>query len=84
MMDDSELLERVTKAILDRARNHGDDSAGDYGDAERMAKAAIATVEASRMSDGDLSAAYQRTTGEHGDPVADALCAEIERRGLDV
>ena len=37
-----------------------------------------------QMSDADLLAAYQRTTGEEGDAEADALCAEIERRGLDV
>lgn len=36
------------------------------------------------LSDTDLLAAYQRTTGEPGDPEADALAAEIERRGLDV
>jgi hypothetical protein len=36
------------------------------------------------MSDADLIAAYQRTSGEPGDTVADALLAEIERRDLDV
>lgn len=36
------------------------------------------------LSDADLLTAYQRTSGEPGDPAADALCAEIERRGLDV
>jgi hypothetical protein len=38
---------------------------------------------ASQMDDSNLLAAYQRTTGEPGDPDADALLAEIERRGLD-
>ncbi|SFP98480.1 hypothetical protein [Sphingomonas rubra] len=32
----------------------------------------------------DLLAAYQRTDGEPGNPEADALLAEIERRGLDI
>jgi len=36
------------------------------------------------MPDPELLRAYQRTTGEPGDPVADALLAEIERRELDV
>ena len=36
------------------------------------------------LNDQQLEAAYQRTSGEPGDPAADALCAEIERRGLDV
>ena len=36
------------------------------------------------MTDAELLRAYQRTTGEPGDPEADALLAEIERRGLDV
>lgn len=39
---------------------------------------------ASLMTDEFLLRAYQRTTGEPGDPEADALLAEIERRGLDV
>lgn len=34
------------------------------------------------MSDRDLLAAYQRTDGESKE--ADVLCAEIERRGLDI
>ena len=33
-------------------------------------------------SDADLIAAYQRTDGEPGNPEADALAAEMERRGL--
>lgn len=36
------------------------------------------------LSDADLLAAYQRTTGEEGDAEADVLLAEIERRELDV
>lgn len=36
------------------------------------------------LSDRDLIARYQRTDGEPGDPEADALAAEIERRGLDL
>jgi hypothetical protein len=36
------------------------------------------------LSDADLLAAYQRTNGEPGNAEADALLAEIERRGLDV
>lgn len=36
------------------------------------------------MEDAELLAAYQRTSGEAGDPVADALLVEIERRGLDI
>lgn len=35
------------------------------------------------MSDGDVLAAYQRTDKQLGNPEADALLAEIERRGLD-
>ena len=31
-----------------------------------------------------LVRAYERTSGEQGDAVADALSAEIERRGLNV
>ena len=36
------------------------------------------------MSDADLIAAYQRTSGEPGDVAADALLAEIKRRDLDI
>ncbi|WP_268796026.1 hypothetical protein [Sphingomonas sp. Leaf17] len=36
------------------------------------------------MTDAELLSAYQQTTGEPGDPIADALAAEIERRGLDI
>ena len=32
---------------------------------------------------GDVLKAYQLTGGEHGAPEADALLAEIERRGLN-
>ena len=41
------------------------------------------TEDMTEMSDADLLAAYQETDGEPGNPVADALCHEIERRGLD-
>lgn len=34
--------------------------------------------------DRDLLNAYKRTAGEPGDPEAEALIAEIERRGLDI
>ncbi len=34
------------------------------------------------FSDADLLAAYERITGEPGNPEADALLAEIERRNL--
>lgn len=40
--------------------------------------------EIASLSDRVLVAAYQRTTGEPGDAEADALLAEIERRGLDL
>lgn len=36
------------------------------------------------LLDAELVAAYQRTDGEPGNPEADALLAEIERRGLDL
>jgi len=36
------------------------------------------------LTDRDLLAAYQRTTGEPGDPQVEAILAEIERRGLDI
>jgi hypothetical protein len=36
------------------------------------------------MSDGYLLAAYGQTGGEEGDTTADALLAEIQRRGLDI
>lgn len=36
------------------------------------------------FSDDDLLAAYERTTGEPGNPEAETLLAEIKRRGLDV
>jgi hypothetical protein len=35
------------------------------------------------LSDAELQARYQRTSGEVGEPEADALAAEIERRELD-
>jgi hypothetical protein len=35
------------------------------------------------LPDRELLAHYAATDGEPGDPVADALCAEIHRRGLD-
>jgi hypothetical protein len=37
-----------------------------------------------KLSDEDLIAAYGETSGEPGDPIVDALLAEIKRRGLDV
>lgn len=37
-----------------------------------------------QMTDRELLAAYQRTNGEPGEPEADALLAEIERRNLDL
>lgn len=40
--------------------------------------------EAAELSDADLLREYQETGGEPGDPVADALIAEIERRQLDI
>lgn len=43
----------------------------------------MTTAELAELSDADLLAAYQRTAGEVGDPIADALAAEIERRKLD-
>lgn len=46
-------------------------------------RAAVADVE-ERLPSADLLRAYQRTDGEPGNPEADALLAEIERRGLDV
>jgi len=39
---------------------------------------------AGMMTDEFLVRAYERTSGEQGDAEADALSAEIERRGLDV
>lgn len=35
------------------------------------------------LSDEDLLAAYEQTSGAPGDEDADALLAEIKRRGLD-
>jgi hypothetical protein len=43
----------------------------------------MTTPDPATLSDRDLLAAYQRTTGEPGDREADALAAEIARRGLD-
>lgn len=40
--------------------------------------------EIASLSDRDLVAAYQRTSGEPGDAEADALLAEIARRELDL
>ena len=36
------------------------------------------------MTDDFLVRAYERTSSEQGDAEADALSAEIKRRGLDV
>lgn len=36
------------------------------------------------MTDQELLSAYEETSGEVGDPIADALLAEIRKRGLDV
>lgn len=36
------------------------------------------------MTDAELLSAYEETSGEAGDPISDALLAEIKRRGLDV
>jgi len=35
------------------------------------------------LEDSELLAAYERTSGEPGDPLADALLEEIKRRELD-
>lgn len=40
--------------------------------------------EISALSDRELLAAYQRTTGEPGDAEVEALVAEIQKRDLDV
>lgn len=37
-----------------------------------------------KMTDQELLSAYAETSGEAGDPIADALLAEIQKRGLDV
>ena len=42
------------------------------------------TEQVAAMSDADLLAAYQETTGEPGNAGDEALLTEIERRGLDV
>ena len=36
------------------------------------------------LCDRDLLAAYQRTSGEPGNPEVEAMLAEIEKRGLDI
>lgn len=36
------------------------------------------------MSDDELRGALMATDGERGDPIVDALLAEIERRHLDL
>jgi hypothetical protein len=36
------------------------------------------------MTDAELLSAYEGSRGGPGDPVVDAVCAEIARRGLDV
>ncbi|WP_277924414.1 hypothetical protein [Sphingomonas sp. CROZ-RG-20F-R02-07] len=36
------------------------------------------------IGDHDLIALYQQSGREAGDPIADAIGAEIERRGLDI
>jgi hypothetical protein len=41
-------------------------------------------IELQGLSDAELLAAYQRSSGEEGDKASDALAAEIERRGLDI
>jgi len=43
-----------------------------------------ATRDPKDLSDEDLRRAYLATDGEPGEPVADALAAEIERRHLDI
>ena len=36
------------------------------------------------LTDKELLAAYETSSGEEGDPIAAALLAEIERRDLDL
>ena len=36
------------------------------------------------LTDDELVDAYERTGGEPGDEIAEALLAEIQKRGLDV
>ncbi len=36
------------------------------------------------VSDADLLAEYQRTSGEPGEPDVEAILAEIKCRGLDI
>lgn len=43
----------------------------------------IEQADLARLSDAELVAAYLATNGEPGDHEADALSAELERRGLD-
>lgn len=42
------------------------------------------TLRFMKVSDRELLATYQRTVEEPGNPEADALLAEVERRGLNV
>jgi len=52
--------------------------------AQRILRYALAMDDPATLSDDALIAAYQRTDGTPGDAAADALAAEIERRGLDL
>jgi hypothetical protein len=42
------------------------------------------SLDPATLTDDELVEAYERTSGEPGDEVAEALLAEIQRRGLDV
>ncbi|WP_179640903.1 hypothetical protein [Sphingomonas guangdongensis] len=68
--------EEAGTGVTDPEWPHG----GSYADRLRT------SIESSRraVSDQQVLAAWQMTTGEAGDPDADLLIAEIERRNLDL
>lgn len=55
--------------------------ASSLGDAGARAVVAIIFQE---VTDAGIADSYQRTDGAPGNPFADLLCAEAERRGIDL
>ena len=47
------------------------------------ARAVVAIILA-EVTDAGIADSYQRTDGAPGNPFADLLCAEAERRGIDL
>lgn len=77
------LRARIAELEGGNVRTTGSNDQDTTADTLAMFRRSANAIEAA-WPDDRLLAAYQRTDGELGNPEADVLLAEIERRGLNV